>query len=93
MADLFDQDAPPSKHAGNRPLADRCRPTKITDVIGQQKLIGSDGSLTIMLESGNLPSIIFWGTSRSWKNYYSSSFGIGSKHAFCSNECNIFWSF
>jgi len=42
MADLFDQDAPPSKHAGNRPLADRCRPTKITDVIGQQKLIGSD---------------------------------------------------
>ena len=61
MADLFDQDAPPSKHAGNRPLADRCRPTKITDVIGQQKLIGSDGSLTIMLESGNLPSIIFWG--------------------------------
>jgi putative ATPase len=61
MADLFDQDAPQSKHAGNRPLADRCRPTKITDVIGQQKLIGSDGSITIMLESGNLPSIIFWG--------------------------------
>ena len=61
MADLFDQDLPPPKHAGSRPLADRCRPTKITDVIGQQKLIGSDGSLSIMLESGKLPSIIFWG--------------------------------
>ena len=61
MADLFDQDLPPSKHAGSRPLADRCRPTKITDVIGQQKLMGSDGSLSIMLESGKLPSIIFWG--------------------------------
>ena len=61
MADLFDQDSIPSQHKGNRPLADRCRPKKIIDVIGQQKLIGPDGSLSIMLESGSLPSIIFWG--------------------------------
>jgi len=61
MADLFDQDSIPSQHKGNRPLADRCRPTKIIDVIGQQKLIGPGGSLSIMLESGSLPSIIFWG--------------------------------
>ena len=61
MADLFDQDSIPSQHKGHRPLADRCRPTKIIDVIGQQKLIGPDGSLSIMLESGSLPSIIFWG--------------------------------
>ena len=39
MADLFDQDSIPSQHKGNRPLADRCRPTKIIDVIGQQKLL------------------------------------------------------
>jgi putative ATPase len=31
------------------------------DVIGQQKLLGEDGVLRVMLESSNLSSIIFWG--------------------------------
>lgn len=61
MSDLFDQDLKNSQPEGNRPLADRCRPAKIIDVIGQKKLIGPDGSLSIMLQSGKLPSIIFWG--------------------------------
>ena len=47
MADLFDQDTPPSPLEENRPLADKCRPKKISDVIGQKKLIGPDGSLFI----------------------------------------------
>ena len=61
MADLFDQDTPPSPLEENRPLADKCRPKKISDVIGQKKLIGPDGSLFMMLKNRNLPSIIFWG--------------------------------
>lgn len=62
MADLFDQSAmnTPSPTA-KRPLADRCRPNSISQVIGQQKLVGPDGSLTAMLAAGNLGSIIFWG--------------------------------
>ena len=43
------------------PLADRMRPQTFLDVIGQQKLLGRQGALRVMLESGNLSSIIFWG--------------------------------
>jgi putative ATPase len=62
MADLFDQStqnsAPPE---AKRPLADRCRPASLADVVGQSKLVGPDGALTTMLAGGNLSSIIFWG--------------------------------
>jgi putative ATPase len=44
-----------------RPLADRLRPTKLSDVVGQGHLVGPDGALTRMLASGRIPSIILWG--------------------------------
>ncbi len=44
-----------------RPLADRLRPAKLAEVVGQEGLIGPDGALTRMLESGTLGSLIFWG--------------------------------
>lgn len=44
-----------------RPLADRLRPQKLTDVIGQAHLVGQDGTLTRMLAAGRVPSIILWG--------------------------------
>jgi putative ATPase len=46
---------------GPRPLADRLRPQKLSDVIGQDHLVGPDGMLTRMLSSGRIPSIILWG--------------------------------
>ncbi len=46
---------------GPRPLADRLRPTKLSDVVGQDHLVGPEGSLTRMLASGRIPSIILWG--------------------------------
>ena len=46
---------------GPRPLADRLRPTRLADVVGQDHLVGPDGSLTKMLASGRIPSIILWG--------------------------------
>jgi putative ATPase len=46
---------------GPRPLADRLRPQKISEVIGQDHLVGSDGTLTRVLASGRIPSIILWG--------------------------------
>ncbi len=46
---------------GPRPLADRMRPTRLADVVGQDHIVGPDGSLTKMLASGRIPSIILWG--------------------------------
>src|SRR6202050_4203287 len=50
----LDRDAP-------RPLADKLRPDKLADVVGQDHLLGPDGALTRMLETRSLGSLIFWG--------------------------------
>ena len=44
-----------------RPLADRLRPQKLAEVVGQDQLLGPDGVLTRMLETRSLGSMIFWG--------------------------------
>jgi putative ATPase len=44
-----------------RPLADKLRPDKLSDVVGQDHLLGADGTLTRMLETRSLGSLIFWG--------------------------------
>jgi putative ATPase len=50
-----------------RPLADRLRPTKLAEVVGQDQLVGAAGTLTRMLKSGRLPSLILWGPPGSGK--------------------------
>jgi len=44
-----------------RPLADRLRPTSLAEVIGQDHLLGEQGSLSRMAKAGRLSSVIFWG--------------------------------
>ena len=44
-----------------RPLADKLRPQTLSDVVGQDHLLGPDGALGRMLATGNLSSIILWG--------------------------------
>jgi len=44
-----------------RPLADRLRPERLADVVGQDQLLGPDGTFTRMLASNTLGSLIFWG--------------------------------
>ena len=43
------------------PLAERLRPRSLDDVIGQQHLLGPDGTLRRMIASGRLGSLILWG--------------------------------
>jgi putative ATPase len=43
------------------PLAERLRPLKLQDYIGQEHLIGEKGILSSMLAAGNLPSMVLWG--------------------------------
>ena len=45
----------------NTPLAERMRPKSLEEYVGQEHLIGPKGRLTLILESGNLPSMILWG--------------------------------
>nr|WP_132006028.1 replication-associated recombination protein A [Camelimonas lactis] len=47
--------------SAGRPLADRLRPTRLAEVAGQDHLVGPEGALTRMLESGSLGSMVFWG--------------------------------
>lgn len=43
------------------PLAERMRPKTLDDYVGQQHLVGPGAVLRKAIESGNLPSMIFWG--------------------------------
>mgnify|MGYP004600395813 FL=1 len=44
-----------------RPLADRLRPTKLEDVVGQKQVVGDNAPLGRMLKSGKISSFILWG--------------------------------
>lgn len=46
---------------GNQPLAERLRPKKLDDVIGQEHLTQEGKPLRQWIKAGNLPSILFWG--------------------------------
>lgn len=43
------------------PLAEQLRPDSFDGYVGQQHLVGENGVLRLAVESGNLPSMIFWG--------------------------------
>ena len=62
VSDLF---APPSATVvappGGQPLADRLRPRTLGEVVGQDHLLGPDGTLARMLARGTLSSLILWG--------------------------------
>lgn len=60
MADLFDDGSDVSAQMP-RPLADRLRPQSLAQVIGQRQVLGPDAPLSVMLASGSLTSLIFWG--------------------------------
>lgn len=51
---LFESQAP-------RPLADRLRPGRLEDVVGQDHLLGAEGPIGRMLNAGRLASMILWG--------------------------------
>ena len=46
-----------------QPLADKLRPQTLDDVVGQRHLLGPNGLLRRVIESGNIPNLIFYGPS------------------------------
>ena len=55
--DLFDSTPNPN----GIPLAERLRPHKLDDMVGQQQLIGDGKLLRRLIESDQLSSVLFWG--------------------------------
>lgn len=46
-----------------QPLADKLRPQTLDDVVGQRELLGEGGVLRRVIESGQIPNMIFYGPS------------------------------
>ena len=65
MADLFTGFEPVAASAdsapADAPLADRLRPRRLEDVVGQEHLTGAEGAIGRMVAAGRLSSIILWG--------------------------------
>ena len=47
------------KNAMYQPLADKLRPQTLDDVVGQRHLLGPNGLLRRVIESGNINKMIF----------------------------------
>ncbi len=50
-----------------RPLADEIRPQSIDEMVGQEHILGEDGMLRRIVESGSIPNMIFYGPSGTGK--------------------------
>ena len=50
-----------------KPLADEIRPKSLEDVVGQRHILGRDGMLRRIVESGKIPNMIFYGPSGTGK--------------------------
>jgi putative ATPase len=64
--DMFEQRFEKQKQR-DAPLAARMRPDSLEDFVGQEHLVGKGRILRKAIESGNLPSIVFWGPPGSGK--------------------------
>jgi putative ATPase len=65
MTNLFE--AAGMTDEASRPLADRLRPKRLAEVVGQDHLVGAEGALTRMVAAGRISSIILWGPPGSGK--------------------------
>ena len=50
-----------------KPLADEIRPNDLSDVVGQRHILGENGMLRRIVESGQIPNMIFYGPSGTGK--------------------------
>jgi len=58
---LFSRLPEPETPAALQPLAERMRPRKLDEFIGQEKLLAPGKPLRVQIESDNLTSMLFWG--------------------------------
>jgi len=61
MPDLFSKEEPYATRPPSAPLAERIRPKTLEEYVGQDHLTQSGKPLRLMLEHGEISSMIFWG--------------------------------
>lgn len=66
----------------NEPLAERIRPKTLGDYIGQHHLVGENGTLTLQIKKGEIPSLIFWGSPGTGKTTLANIIAHESKRPF-----------
>ena len=64
------------------PLADRIRPQSIDDIVGQKHLLGEGKALRNIIESGELPNLIFYGPSGIGKTTLASIIALRTNRKF-----------
>ena len=75
MKTLFENQAP-------HPLADRLRPRHLSEIVGQDHLLGPDGPIGRMVASGQLASMILWGPPGCGKTTIARLLAQGTDLAF-----------
>src|SRR5947209_15406261 len=75
MSTLFEREAP-------HPLADRLRPRRLADIVGQDHLLGPEGPIGRMVASRQLASMILWGPPGCGKTTIARLLAHGTDLAF-----------
>lgn len=65
------------------PLADMIRPSKIEDMVGQHHLLDKGKALRNILDSGNIPNLIFYGPSGVGKTTLAEIIARNTNRRFC----------
>ena len=66
----------------NTPLADRLRPESLDDIVGQHDLLDPGRPLRRIIESGNIPNLIFYGPSGVGKTTLASYIARSTHRSF-----------
>ncbi len=66
----------------NTPLAERMRPHNLDEVVGQRHLIGDNKILRNLIDSGNIPNMIFYGPSGTGKTTVANIAAMASDKQF-----------
>jgi len=64
------------------PLAERMRPKRMEDVVGQPHLLGPRGALTRLTSGGRLPSMVLWGPPGTGKTTLARILALATGHEF-----------
>ena len=81
MSDLFDQQLA-KNILSQAPLADRMRPQRLEDFVGQQQLVGAGTLLRQLMEKDEIRSMIFWGPPGSGKSTLARIIAAMTKSTF-----------